>query len=127
MDCDRIRDDLGRREAGLLDPGAILDLERHLAGCDACRIYSRKMKTLVGLLEEFPEVRTLPRPSALRRLSHGRVAVVAAALLMALAVPLVGCRLGVGVVPHLVRPCLELRVVGDPALQGDRLVLGPAR
>jgi len=94
MDCDRIRDDLGRREAGLLDPGAIQDLERHLEGCDACRVYSKRMRTLVGLLEEFPEVRTLPRPSALRRLSHGRVAVVAAALLMALAVPLVGPLIG---------------------------------
>ncbi len=94
MDCDRIRDDLGRRETGLLDPGALQDLERHLQGCDACRAYSRRMRTLVGVLEQFPAVRALPRPSALRRLSRGRVAGVAAAILMALAVPLVGPLLG---------------------------------
>jgi hypothetical protein len=94
MDCDRIRDDLGRREGGLLDAGALQDLERHLAGCDACRAYSRRMRTLVGVLERYPEIRTLPRSSAFRRLSRGRVAAVAAALLMALAVPLVGPLLG---------------------------------
>jgi hypothetical protein len=94
MDCDRIRDDLGRREAGLLDPGAAGDLERHLAGCDACRAWSRRMSRLVAVLEDFPQVRELPRRSALRRLSRGRVAVVAAAILMALAVPLVGPLVG---------------------------------
>jgi hypothetical protein len=93
-DCDRIRDDLSRREVGLLDPAATQDLERHLVGCDACRTYSRRMRTLVSVLEQYPEIRALPRPSALQRLSRGRVAVVAAAVLMALAVPLVGPLLG---------------------------------
>ena len=66
MDCDRIRDDLGRREAGLLDPGAIQDLERHLAGCDGCRAYSRRMRRLVAVLEEYPQIRGCrgARPSA---------------------------------------------------------------
>jgi hypothetical protein len=94
MDCDQIRDDLGRREAGLLDPGAAADLEGHLAVCDGCRAWSRRMTKLVAVLEDYPEVRELPRRSPLRRLARGRAAVVAAALLAALAVPLAGPLLG---------------------------------
>ena len=94
MDCDRIRDDLGRREAGLLDAGAAEDLSRHLAACDGCRAFSARMRKLVAVLEEYPEVRQLPKRSGFRRLSRSRVAAIAAALLMAVLVPTIGPLVG---------------------------------
>lgn len=97
MDCDRVRDDLGRREIGTLDPAGELDLERHLLACGGCRAYSRRMKKLVAVLEEYPEIRELPKRPAFRRLTRGRVSVIAAALLAALAVPALGPLLGPGV------------------------------
>lgn len=61
---DRWRDDLAAYALGALEPGEAAELERHIAGCEECRVELDWLRPAVKLLPE--SVRRLEPPDELR-------------------------------------------------------------
>jgi len=101
LGCQEVEPLLAERASGPLEPEQAAALERHLAGCLACRAAAERDRRLFALLalpppgpEEEAALRTLPERAlaawhgAEGRRRKARAAVVAAAVLLAVALPL---------------------------------------
>ena len=62
MSHDAIRDELASYLLGALDPGELADLERHLAGCEDCRLELERLRPAALALPETVE-RVEPPPA----------------------------------------------------------------
>lgn len=78
MSHDAIRDELASYLLGALDPGELADLERHLAGCEDCRLELERLRPAALALPETVE-RVEP-PPALRARVMEEVSADAAAV-----------------------------------------------